>query len=244
MTLNLKELNDFISRYYLGGIVNDIWLESNQYLSCKFHSDASLLGLIESKTISLDEKGEFGILGTDEFVKLLSVMKPTTDFNLVESEWDKDSFSGIKMEDDRGVSSYYMTAEKVAIASKHQGLKQKPSFDYEIKLTDDFVDTFRKAKSALKKERRFTFIDDKKGSRFVLGHSKTNDTNVKIPVSTTGSGMMPVTFNADYVDAILAANGYGGVLKLNQDICCFEWDEENISTQYYIKAMDTDSDED
>ena len=229
-----QQLNRFISKYNLAGLVESVkWESKDGSLTTSFISDdKSVLGSVTMKDFEGDN-ADFGVYDTTKLSKMLSVLGNDVDFSI--SDIDGKSVS-LKFKD-KSTSVNYMLAD-LSVIPNVPDLKQLPDFNSEIKLDSNFISTFIRAKGALQDENNFTFTcKDNKGS-IVLGYSNINTNRINIDVDCTCDGdIKPISFSATYLKEILVANkeATDATLKISsQGLAHISFTIDNYESNYYL----------
>ena len=229
-----QQLNRFVSKYNLAGLVESVkWESKDGSLTTSFISDdKSVLGSVTMKEFEGDD-AEFGVYDTTKLSKMLSVLGNDVDFSI--SDIDGKAVS-LKFKD-KSTYVNYMLAD-LSVIPNVPDLKQLPNFNAEIKLDSNFISTFIKAKGALQDENNFTFTcKDNKGT-IVLGHSNINTNRINIDVECTCEGdVKPISFSATYLKEILVANkeATDATLKISsQGLAHISFSIDNYESNYYL----------
>jgi hypothetical protein len=229
-----QQLNRFVSKYNLAGLVESVkWESKDGSLTTSFISDdKSVLGSVTMKEFEGDA-AEFGVYDTTKLSKMLSVLGNDIDFSI--SDIDGKAVS-LKFKD-KSTSVNYMLAD-LSVIPNVPDLKQLPDFNAEIKLDSNFISTFIRAKGALQDENNFTFVcKDNKGS-IVLGHSNINTNRINIDVDCTCKGDVdPISYSATYLKEILVANkeATDATLKISsQGLAHISFSIDNYESNYYL----------
>jgi len=229
-----QQLNRFVSKYNLAGLVESVkWESKDGSLTTSFISDdKSVLGSVSMKDFEGDA-AEFGVYDTTKLSKMLSVLGNDVDFSI--SDIDGKAVS-LKFKD-KSTSVNYMLAD-LSVIPNVPDLKQLPNFNAEIKLDANFISTFIKAKGALQDENNFTFTcKDNKGT-IVLGHSNINTNRINIDVDCTCEGdVEPISYSATYLKEILVANkeATDATLKISsQGLAHISFSIDNYESNYYL----------
>ena len=229
-----QQLNRFVSKYNLAGLVESVkWESKDGSLTTSFISDdKSVLGSVTMKEFEGDN-AEFGVYDTTKLSKMLSVLGNDVDFSI--SDIDGKAVS-LKFKD-KSTSVNYMLAD-LSVIPNVPDLKQLPDFNAEIKLDSNFISTFIRAKWALQDENNFTFVcKDNKGS-IVLGHSNINTNRINIDVDCTCKGDVdPISYSATYLKEILVANkeATDATLKISsQGLAHISFSIDNYESNYYL----------
>ena len=132
---------------------------------------------------------------------MVSVLGSSVDINLKKVE---ERAIAVHMTDDE-VSLNYMLAD-LDIIPKAPKLKTIPDTTVVIKIDNDFITKFVRAKNALSDSDNFTVVSNNI-TQVILGESDTNTNKININVKTESSEKMSaISFNANYLKEILAAN--------------------------------------
>ena len=229
-----QQLNRFISKYNLAGLVESVkWESKDGSLTTSFISDdKSVLGSVTMKDFEGDN-ADFGVYDTTKLSKMLSVLGNDVDFSIL----DIDGKSVSLKFKDKSTSVNYMLAD-LSVIPNVPDLKQLPDFNSEIKLDSNFISTFIRAKGALQDENNFTFTcKDNKGS-IVLGYSNINTNRINIDVDCTCEGdIKPISFSATYLKEILVANkeATDATLKISsQGLAHISFSIDNYESNYYL----------
>ena len=232
------KLNKFIQKYNLGGNVNSVkWIADTNRLKTSFVTpDKSLLGTVVADNIKF-ENADLGVYQTDQLQKLLNVLDNDVDLSLTRAG---DRAVSLKVKN--GAVSVDYVLSDLSVIPDPPALKRLPHFQTQVKLDENFIDTFIKGKSALADVDMFTFVNDKDGNlNAVIGYSSTNTNRVTIPVETTTNGLTePVTFNANLFKEMLVANKEckSAVLEVsNEGLAKVNFKIDDYDSTYYIVAM-------
>jgi len=227
--MNLDKLNLFIDKYSLGGEIESVMLQStDSKLSVGIISDdKALLGEVSVN----DDKfpvGDFGVYTTSQLQGML---------NVLDVDIEIDSTKESLVFEDSKTKVQYMLAE-ASVIPKVPDLKTLPDFDVKININGDFIDTFSKSKKALKDVKTFTFISENDESKIVLGYSSINSNRISIEVDADVSGdVSPISFNADYLKAILDANKNSEKSSMEistNGLCRIQFEDGEFESKYYI----------
>ena len=200
--MDKQKLTGFIEKYSLGNTIESVpWSIKNNTLITEFvSSDRTLLGRVSLANFDLDNV-EIGIYNTTQLQKMISVLGNTVNIDLKKVD---ERAIAIHM-DDNDVSLNYMLAD-LDIIPKAPKLKQVPDTTVIIKIDNDFITKFVKAKNALSESDNFTVVSNTI-TQVILGESDTNTNKININVKTEISEKMSaISFNANYLKEILAAN--------------------------------------
>jgi len=198
-----QKLNKFISRYNLAGLVESVkWETEANVLKTSFISDdKSVLGSVSMKDFQYEDS-KFGVYDTSKLTKMLSVLGNDVEFNLVTVN---DKAASLKFKDG-STAVNYMLAE-LSIIPTVPDLKQLPPFDIKIKLDQNFIMKFIRAKGALADENTFTFVTNNGKSQIILGYSSINTNRITIDVDCEcPETTKPISFSSTYLKEILVAN--------------------------------------
>jgi hypothetical protein len=228
-----QQLNRFVSKYNLAGLVESVkWESKDGSLSTSFISDdKSVLGNVTMKEFD-GINSTFGVYDTTKLIKMLSVLGDTVDFSI--NDIDGKAVS-LKFKDS-STSVNYMLAD-LSVIPNVPDLKQLPPFNAEIKLDSNFISKFIKAKGALD-ENNFTFTCKDGKGQIVLGFSNINTNRISIDVDCTCEGdVNPISFSATYLKEILVANkeATDATLKISsQGLSHIHFEIDNYESNYYL----------
>ena len=174
--MHKSKLDRFIQKYNLGGNVNSTkWKSDGDTISTSFvTTDSSLLGTVKVDKFPFEE-AELGVYQTDQLKSLLSVLGD--DINLKLSKFgDKAVSLNVK---NGSVSIDYVLSD-ISVLPTVPGMKRLPDFGTQIKLDNNFVNTFIKGKSALSDVDTFTIVNNQRENRIevVIGYASINTNRV------------------------------------------------------------------
>jgi len=200
--MNKQKLTGFVEKYSLGNTIESVpWSIKNNTLSTDFVSeDRTLLGNVTLNSFELDDS-EVGIYNTTQLQKMISVLGSEVTVRLKKAE---ERAIAIDMTDG-DVSLNYMLAD-LDIIPKAPKLKTLPDTTVIIKIDNEFITKFVRAKNALSESDNFTVISNNI-TQIIIGESDSNTNKININVKTESSqNLSAISFNANYLKEILAAN--------------------------------------
>ena len=200
--MNKQKLTGFIEKYSLGNTIESVpWSIKDNTLTTDFVSeDRTLLGNLTLNSFELDDS-EVGIYNTNQLQKMISVL--SSDITVKLKKADERAIA-IDMTDGE-VSLNFMLSD-LDIIPKAPKLKTLPDTTVVIDIDNDFITKFVRAKNALSESDNFTVISNGI-TQIILGESDTNTNKININVKTvTNSKLSAISFNANYLKEILAAN--------------------------------------
>lgn len=229
-----QQLNRFVSKYNLAGLVESVkWESKDGSLNTSFISDdKSVLGNVSMKEFD-GPSATFGVYDTTKLTKMLSVLGESVEFSI--NDIDGKAVS-LKFKDG-STSVNYMLAD-LSVIPNVPDLKQLPPFNVEIKLDANFISKFIRAKGALADENNFTFMCKDGKGQIVLGHSNINTNRISIDVDCTCDGdVNPISFSATYLKEILVANkeANDATLKISsQGLSHIHFEIDKYESNYYL----------
>ena len=232
-----SKLDRFIQKYNLGGNVNSVkWKSSGDTLTTSFVTpDKSLLGNVKVDKFPFED-AELGVYQTDQLKSLINVLGDDVSLD-VSRAGDKAYSLKVK---NGPVSVDYVLSDLSVIADP-PALKRLPDFGTQIKLDNNFINTFIKGKGALSDVDTFTIVNGTNGVEVVIGYSSTNTNRVNIPVETTTNDLTdPITFNANLFKEVLVANREctSAVLEVsNEGLAKVNFKVDDYDSTYYVVAM-------
>jgi len=232
-----SKLDRFIQKYNLGGNVNSVkWKSSGDTLTTSFVTpDKSLLGNVKVEKFPFED-AELGVYQTDQLKSLIGVLGDDVSLD-VSRAGDKAYSLKVK----NGPISVDYVLSDLSVIADPPALKRLPEFGTQIKLDNNFINTFIKGKGALSDVDTFTIINGANGCEVVIGYSSTNTNRVNIPVETTSNDLTePVTFNANLFKEVLVANKEcsSAVLEVsNEGLAKVNFKVDDYDSTYYVVAM-------
>ena len=231
--MDKQKLTGFVEKYSLGNNIEAVkWSISNNSLQTEFISSCkTLLGVVKLNDFQMQDC-ELGIYNTSQLQKMLSVVGNSIDLKLKMVE---ERAIGLTITDN-DVALNYMLAD-LDVIPKAPKLKATPEATTRIKITNDFIMKFIKAKNALSDAEHFTVISNTI-TQIILGHSDNNSNRININVSAeSDSNMDPISFNADYLREILAANkdNEEGLMEVSADgLAVLTFKNKEYASKYYM----------
>lgn len=232
-----SKLDRFIQKYNLGGNVNSVkWKSSGDTLTTSFVTpDKSLLGNVKVDKFPFED-AELGVYQTDQLKSLIGVLGDDVSLD-VSRAGDKAYSLKVK---NGPVSVDYVLSDLSVIADP-PALKRLPEFGTQIKLDNNFINTFIKGKGALSDVDTFTIVNGDNGCEVVIGYSSTNTNRVNIPVETTSNDLTDaITFNANLFKEVLVANREctSAMLEVsNEGLARINFKVDDYDSTYYVVAM-------
>lgn len=241
MTKN--KLETFIRKYSLGGTLDVVrWICKDKVLKvAEMTSDKKLLTVVEMNNFDSFEESEFVIPETPTFKAMLAALGNDIKINLNVGEDDEKRVISLDLEDERNLLTYHTGMDD------HLAPKPKiitiPNYEVEIVLTERFVESFLKAKSAFSDVDRFTLIMSKKSNKLemILGYSKGINTDRMALgldcIEGKNTISSPISFSANILKEILNANSEvkDPVLKISeQGLAHIEFISDEFNSKYYL----------
>ena len=234
--MDKSKLVKFINKYYLGGNVNSVAINSDgNGLSTRFVSgDKSLLGEVKLKNYSITE-ADFGVYQTDALLKMLSVLDNDVSIDLVKAEEKAISLDA----KDSGAKVRYMLSDLSVINTPPQ-LKQIPEFELLLNVDKTFVSKFISGKGALPDTESFTIVSGDK-PEVIIGYSSIATNRVAVPVENqTDNTIDNISFNANLFKDVLEANKEceAAVLEVSSEgLARITFNFSDYESTYYLVAV-------
>jgi hypothetical protein len=229
-----QKLNRFVQKYNLAGLVESVkWdVKDNQLHTSFISDDKSVLGTLDMT--GFDHKDiSFGVYDTSKLTKMLSVLGTDVEFNVTDVN---EKAVSLKFKDS-STSVNYMLAD-LSVIPNVPDLKQMPPFDVKIKLDQNFIGTFIKAKGALADENTFTFVSKGGKPQIILGYSSINTNRISIDVDCENEGdVKPISFSATYLKEILVANKEAKDATLHistQGLAHIHFEVDDYTSNYFL----------
>ena len=244
--MDKKQLETFIKKQHLGGTINSArWVCKDNTLKAVIMSeDKKLLTSVEMEKFDGLPETELGVLDISKLKQMINVVGPTMNLHLEIDPADSKRVTSLVISDFNATSNY-VTADLDVMAGAPK-LKAVPSYDVEIKFTEQLSETYLKAKSALPDVKLFTLIMSKKGKlEMVLGYSGAmNNNRIALqvqPEAGKDTVKEPISFSAVALKEILSANSecVDPVLKVSeQGLAFMEFGKDGFKSQYYMIKID------
>tara|TARA_B100000683_G_scaffold22459_1_gene21194 strand:+ start:561 stop:1277 length:717 start_codon:yes stop_codon:yes gene_type:complete len=234
--MDKSKLVKFINKYYLGGNVNSVAINSDgKGLSTRFVSgDKSLLGEVKLNNYSITE-ADFGVYQTDALLKMLSVLDNDISVDLVKAEEKAISLDA----KDSGAKVRYMLSDLSVINTPPQ-LKQIPEFELLLNVDKTFVSKFISGKGALPDTESFTIVSGD-NPEVVIGYSSIATNRVAVPVENqTDNTIDNISFNANLFKDVLEANKEceSAVLEVSSEgLARITFNVNDYESTYYLVAV-------
>ena len=236
--MNKSQLDNFITKYTLGGEIKSTkWTSNGNSLSTRFISgDKSVVGKVVLSKFKHLEPCELGVYNTGQLSSLLSVLGDDVDVSLSRAG---DKFISMELEDTkRKTKSKYMLSDLSVIPTPPE-LKNLPSeFELGIKVDAHFINTFISGKGALSEAETFTILTENDETQIVIGYASIASNRVTIPVETTKFKLMePISFNANMFASILSANKdcESATLEVSsQGLSRIKFSIDNYDSEYFL----------
>ena len=234
--MDKSKLVKFINKYYLGGNVNSVAINSDgNGLSTRFVSgDKSLLGEVKLNNYSITQ-ADFGVYQTDALLKMLSVLDNDVSIDLVKAEEKAISLDA----KDSGAKVRYMLSDLSVINTPPQ-LKQIPEFELLLNVDKTFVSKFISGKGALPDTESFTIVSGDK-PEVVIGYSSIATNRIAVPVENqTDNTIDNISFNANLFKDVLEANKEceSAVLEVSSEgLARITFNVNDYESTYYLVAV-------
>jgi hypothetical protein len=234
--MDKSKLVKFINKYYLGGNVNSVAINSDgNGLSTRFVSgDKSLLGEVKLNNYSITQ-ADFGVYQTDALLKMLSVLDNDVSIDLVKAEEKAISLDA----KDSGAKVRYMLSDLSVINTPPQ-LKQIPEFELLLNVDKTFVSKFISGKGALPDTESFTIVSGD-NPEVVIGYSSIATNRVAVPVENqTDNTIDNISFNANLFKDVLEANKEceSAVLEVSSEgLARITFNVNDYESTYYLVAV-------
>ncbi len=243
-----KELLDtFIKRYNLNGLIPKVkWKYNAKEKTLHTRATADSHCFVVDVTTTTDFS-EFGtddlvlcIADTDKLKKMMSMFED--EFNL-EINKSGDRILGFNMFND-DCQSYCSAADPVAMDPVPKNLQDIPEYHAVVPLTEEFIEQFLKARSALKDVNTFSVNMNKKGLfEIVVGYATSNSNRIRIVPKIDpdkNNTDKVVSYNMTYIAEVLKANADmpNGSLSFNNDgISRMLFTNDKYTCTYYQFAI-------
>ena len=245
-----KHIETFIKKYNLGGAIEGVmWQNDNSNLSvAAMTSDRKLFAAVQfEKGAGWFSGAEIGVQDTTKFKKMLNPLSDNISLSLDVDENDATRVRQIIAEDGKITMNFNVAGKDVI--DPVPKIKTIPTFEVEVTLNPEFVETFTKSFSAVADDQAlFTLIMSKKKHKLelVLGYKQNLSDRIAIELSaTTGKDAVknPISFNAKHLKEILSANSevLNPVLSVSEaGLASINFDDNGFKSQYYLVKIDVE----
>lgn len=247
-----KQIETFIKKYNVGGLIEQVrWNNDGKdnLVATAMTSDRKLFASVQlEKGATFFKDVEIGIQETTKLKKMLNVLSDNISLALDIDENDKTRVRQLQGEDAKNTFDY-PTAQPGVLDSVPK-MKNIPTFDVEITLTPEFVETYNKAFSALGDDQAlFTLIMSKKKQKMemVIGFKQKNlSDRVALEVTATAGKdtvKNPISFNAKHLKEVIAANNEveNPVLLISTaGLASIGFKKDGFDSQYYMIKIDVE----
>jgi hypothetical protein len=241
MIINKNQLQSFISRYYLNGLVESvIWNIDNNNISCNFHSpNKEMIGNILLSNIKL-KNTQLGINNTSQLIKLISILEEEFKIDILT---EKNIANKLIINDNIYKLSFSL-ADTILIP-KSGTVNNEITYQGDIILDSQNINNIIKAKNAVGENNDLTLITEQDigGMSFLLfifggNNEYTNKIQLKFPIVNNKFFEYKKIYDSNILLEILKNNKSSTAnIKINVDgIIKINFLEENIKSQYYIVA--------
>lgn len=242
-----EKLVNFISKYSLGGLCNQVKIASKDgKLYTSFATEQKdLLGFVKIDGVDVDAPGdttlssnfEFGVFNTSTLTKILSAMQNEIDVKFTEEYGKITSLQMI----DSVMSSQIMLAD-LDIISDPPKINEVPPTDVKLRVTTTFIDQFVKAKNALSDSDSLAFIQKNEGVDLVINYAEHNTDKITLKMDIDDAqGSIPVMrFNANLVKEIFTANKdseVGSIELSSQGLMTVTFKGSDYNTKYLLVML-------
>jgi hypothetical protein len=245
--MNKKTIETFITKYNLGGLIEKVrWTVKDKTLRVTaITSDKKFLVSVTQKKFEELTDTAFGVMDSNKFKTLLGAIAENASINL---QLDPNDQRVLAVDVDDGKSECSLPCAHLDVLDKEPTVKQLPSYDVEIKLTDEFIERFRVAKAALSEIDLFTLVMNKKKQilQMVLGYNRNLTNRIALQIDTLpgkDTVKAPISFSAKNLKEVLAANteSKDAILKVSEAGLAFvEFDTPEFQSQYYMIKIDVE----
>lgn len=235
-------LETFIRRYALGGEINKVkwkYTAADKTLHTRATADnrSFVADVIMHDFTDLGAEDIVLCIGDTEKVK--GMMTPFGDDINVTINKTGDRILGFTISD-ADCESYCTAADPASIDPVAKNLQDIPEYHVVVPLTEDFLEKFLKARSALKDVASFSVGMNKKGLfEVVIGYATSNSNRIRITPATDPAKNKVDTalaFPLEYISEVFKANQDipGGTLSINSNgIARLYFKSDKYTCTYY-----------
>jgi hypothetical protein len=235
-------LASFIRRYSLGGIISKVkwkYIPAEKTLHTRALADnrSFIADVIWSDFSDFGDTDAAICIG--DTARVVSLMAPFGDDITLKLNLQGDRLLGFTMSD-TDCESYCTAANPTTIDPVPKNLQDIPDYDVVVPLTDEFLEKFLKARSALKDVKTLSVGMNKDGLfEMVMGYTTANSNRIRLTPPTDAnkkSISTALAFPLDNIAEVLKANKDipSGTLSINGGgITRIHFKDEHFSCTYY-----------
>ncbi len=247
-----KYIETFIKKYSLGGAIEGVhWINDNGNLTTTaMTSDRKLFVQVTlDKGASWFKDVEIGVQKTSKLKKMTDILSDNIALTLDIDENDPTRVRQIIGENADGKATINYITAALSVLDPVPKMKGVPPFTVDIILSEEFIDTFNSAFSALGDEATsFTLVMSKKKQKLemVLGYKQNLSDRIALEVATTpGKDVVkaPISFDAKLLKEILSANSEvkNPTLQVSEDgLASIAFEQDGFKSQYYMVKIDVE----
>lgn len=243
--MNKQVLNEFIKKYYLGGMLEKTTWVLDGGISTRFMTaDQVLIGevrlpIFETDITTEDTPVQLAVLNTKQLMRMLDVLGSEIKVSLNK---DKTSNRNISLEfSDTNTSINYVLAD-LAVIKTPPNIKSGIEPSMTMNMDSDTRAVFIKAATALEDEKTFSISTPSEGTcKISIGHQDINSNRINITCNATGTLQNAWTFKAEYLKQVILANQASqaipsiSVMESNQKaMLVVTYSSDEYSAKYYI----------
>ena len=245
-----KQIETFIKKYSLGGAIDGVYWQNqnNNMITTAMTSDRKLFAQVElAGGASFFSGVDIGIQDTPKLKRMLSPLADNITLTLDVDENDSTRVRQMFIDDGRNMSTY-TTAQKDTIDSIPK-MKNIPTFEIEVILTPEFIDSYNKAVAAINDpDTLYTLIMSKQKQKMemVFGYKKSMSDRIALGTTcTAGKDVVKnlVSFNAKHLKEALAANSEveNPILYVSENgLANIVFDKDGYKSIYYQIKIDVE----
>lgn len=238
--MNKSRFEKFIGKYNLNGTCNSVLLEVDAS-TAKVQAmsvDMNVYAEVSANFPSLAD-GEYAIYDTDRLKSLLSVLSDTL---TVTPKVTNGINTGLEFADSRTEVTFALADASVIPTVMEPA--NMPPFILTVKMDDQFITSFVKARGIMKDDEAkiFTIASDgiNATATIILGKTDRNTNRIKLTVNTTSVAKLDeVSFSSQYLRDILVANKDAPNAELQisaHGLAKMIFEADDITSTYYLIA--------
>lgn len=235
--VNKTTLQSVISKYYLGGLNNQVkWRIKNNSLTI-YAGDKGKVCKVVLNTFPLED-GELGVFDTNKLSKLISI---TSGDLMISFEKQKSIFTKIHLADANFNLTYSLA--DILILGKTTYYNDEGEWDMELELNSEEVQNLIKAKNALMDIDNMlitstTNLDGEEIGEFIFGDNTGFSNKISFQIrGKVNTSNLSIPFNSDIFRDILNSNKdmERGTLKISEKgVLKINFYSDEISSEYYL----------
>lgn len=233
-----SKLVGFIKRYHLNTKVESVVIKvDSDKVSTRFATDTKkLMGLVTYKNVKLDvpESYDLAVYKTSTLLKMLNVLDDADIKLNVQKQGDVNT--SMTFSDD--INLVKMGLSSLDVIKEAPSLKMEPEYELEINITDEFVNKYAKAYSAMDNMQLCTITANADGVNMIIDDpDNANSNKIVLQMDADKHSEIPdILFLLDLFNSVFVVNkGTAGKLYVSsKGLAKLEYNTDDYHSVYYF----------